>query len=119
MFSIVAKRSANIYARRAPFIASSLSTQTQAQLDAVEEVCMSKYHWADVKDKLEEIKSIMNEFTTNHAVGMPDADLEQYISDNMQDLQKMISNPKASHDAVFARAFELKGVVKDRLYHDM
>jgi hypothetical protein len=113
--SVVSRRAATMTMRRGA-TSALFSTRSYAQAEAVEELLKAK-QWADVKDEMKEIRELMDEVKTNHAVHLPDAQFEGRVVDNMEQIQKMIENTNAKKE-VADRVFDLKMEVKGKLYHD-
>ena len=111
MFSLVARRTAlpMAMARR------PLSTQTLAQVQDLESM-LQNLRWSNSKDTVQEIRALMNECKTNHAVKIPDARLEDQVCTRMRDIQEQLSGNGANRDAVQAEIFGLKRMVKSELY---
>ena len=121
--SNVAFRSAMMASRRAPrFLVShpttmaAFSTQTQNQVQQVEEK-LNSLNWAHLKDNVHEIRNLMDEPKTNHAIRVPDATLEMQVVEYMKEIQDMIADPAADMDQVQLRVCGLKRMVKDKLYY--
>jgi hypothetical protein len=95
---------------------AAFSTVAEDEIYGFEDVAR-KLQWSDVKDELEEIRKLMHEGTTNHAVDTPDVELEQLVEKSINDIKQMIEKNPTKHDLVFARIHGLKGFVKARLYN--
>jgi hypothetical protein len=96
---------------------AAFSTRAYSQVDAMEEALEHK-HWTDVKDDVKVIRELMNEVKTNHAIHLPDAQFEGYVTDNMEAIQKMIGTATTNHDEIADRVFGLKMEVREKLYHE-
>lgn len=94
------------------------STVTDDQLDVLEDA-MRKLEWSDVEDEIEEIRHLMHEGTTNHAVNTPDVEVEQLVERSINDIKQMIEKNPNKHGLVFARIHVLKGLVKAKLYNGL
>jgi uncharacterized protein YoaH (UPF0181 family) len=94
---------------------AAFSTVTDDQIQGFEGV-LRKLQWSDVKDEVEEIRQIMHEGTTNHAVNSPDVELEQLVERTIDDIKQMIEKNPTKHGLVYARLHVLKGLVKAKLY---
>jgi DNA-binding transcriptional MerR regulator len=118
--SVVSRRVATMAMSRGALatkpIAALFSTRAYTQAEAVEELLMTK-HWADVKDNMKEIRELMDEVKTNHAVHLPDAQFEGYVVDNMEAIQQMIRTSNTNKAEIADRVFDLKMEVKGKLYH--
>ena len=117
--SNAALRSALMTTRRAPVVASRIpaafSTQTHNQVQEVAEQ-LNAMHWAYPKDVVKEIRCLMNEPKTNHGIRCPSANLENEVSEYMNDIQKMISNNTCNQGDVQAHLIGLFRKVKAELY---
>lgn len=123
--SLFARRSATMMAGRripaAPLasmkpLVASLSTQTESQVHAVEDMLVNK-HWNYLKDDVEVIRQLLNEKKTNKAIREPNAVLEDQVANAMQEIQNMIAaNPCPSRFDVESRVCGLKRKVKAELY---
>jgi uncharacterized protein YoaH (UPF0181 family) len=80
------------------------------------EGAMRKLQWSDVKDEVEEIRKLMHEGTTNHAVDTPDVELELLVDRSINDIKQMVEKNPSNHELVFARIHGLKSFVKAKLY---
>ena len=97
---------------------AAFSTVTEDQIDGFEGV-MRKLQWSDVEDEVEEIRELMHEGTTNHAVNTPDVELEQLVEKSINDIKQMIEKNPTKHGLVFARIHVLKDLVKAKLYNGL
>ena len=117
--SNAARRSALMAARRAPVVASRIpaafSTQTHTQVQEVVDQ-LSAMHWAYPKDVVQEIRCLMNEPKTNLGIRRPNANLENEVSEYMNEIQKMISNNTCNQGDVQAHLIGLARKVKAELY---
>ena len=118
--SLFARRSGMMASRRIPAFANpsvaTLSTQTDAQVHVVEDLLVN-LHWDYIKDNVEEIRQLLNETKTNHAVREPNAILEDQVANKMKEIQDMIAfNPSPDRGEVEARVCGLKRMVKSELY---
>lgn len=95
---------------------AAFSTRAYAQVESMEEALTHK-HWADVKDNVKEIRELMDEVKTNHAIHMPDAQFEGYVTDNMEAIRKMIGTANTNKEEIADRVFDLKMEVKGKLYY--
>ena len=71
-------------------------------------------HWADIKDEVKEIESILHEAKTNQFVKKPDSCFEDMVATNIQ--ESIYQNPNPDHDEVFHHVHDLKTKVKRELY---
>ena len=92
-----------------------VSTQTYAQVQALERV-FENLHWKDAKDKVEEIREIMDEYKTNHSVATPDAKFEQMVTEKLHEIEEMAGQVGSEHKQVFHEVFGLEDEVKSELY---
>lgn len=93
----------------------AFSTVAERQVDDFDET-MQDLHWTDVKGEVDNIKSILHESSTNHAVNAPDAELEKFIEKTLEDIKGMLEKNPTQHGLVFGKIHALKGFVKQRLY---
>ena len=78
-----------------------------------------KSNWADVDGEINELKHVMEEHKTNHAVACPHQQLEDLVRSNMNEiyeLQASASNDWVTHDEAYRRVRLLKNLVKAELY---
>lgn len=95
--------------------AAVFSTQTETQAETLEKM-LHDLRWNAIKDNVKELRALMNEPKTNHAVIEPDALFSDEVSAKMQAIQDMISAPAPSRDAIDASVFGLKTMVKGKMY---
>lgn len=99
-----------------PSVARSLSTQTESQVHAVEDMLVN-LHWDYLKDDVEVIRQLLNEKKTNKSIREPGAVLEDKVANMMQEIQEMIAaNPSPNRFDVESRVCGLKRQVKNELY---
>jgi hypothetical protein len=75
--------------------------------------------WRDIDDEINQLKHVMQEHKTNHAVACPQAQLEELVRNNMDEifhLQSTASNDWVTHDEAYRRVRLLKNMVKAELY---
>lgn len=114
MFSLsstLARRSARtmLVARR------PLTAQSLAQVQDLESV-LTSLHWKSSKDTVEEIRQMMDEYKTNHAIRVPEQ-LEDQVCSRMGNIKTQIStNPAADRNTIDTEIFGLKRMVKSELY---
>lgn len=115
--SMIARRMVPMALRSRP-----LSVQTLAKVQDLESV-LSNLHWTNCKDNVKEIRQLMNECKTNHAIRIPDDQLEHQVCARMAEIQSHIlpSGTQAAHswaerEAVNAEISGLKSMVKSELY---
>ena len=92
-----------------------VATQTFAQVQALERI-FENLHWHDAKDKVEEIRELMDEHKTNHSVKTPDAEYEQMVTERLHTIQGLAEQVGANHGDVFHRVFNVERDVKQSLY---
>ena len=113
LFSLVARRSVPASATMMATASRPLSTQTLAQVQDLEST-LKNLRWNHSKDTVHEIRDLMNESKTNHAIKVPDAALEDQVCTRMQDIRSKLQD--GDRDAVHAEIFGLKRLVKSQLY---
>ena len=87
------------------------NAETNKQLKTAETM-LEQQHWADVKDEVKEIRSLVNEWKTNHAIKLRGQDVEQNFAD---DILHTINNGH-DHDEAFAHIHALKCQLRQNLY---
>ena len=90
-------------------------TNTYAQVQALERL-FENLHWHDAKDKVEEIRLLMDEHKTNHTIKTPPLFFENMVTEKLQEIQGMAQKTGANHEEVLHRVFEVKADVKHELY---
>eukprot|EP00429_Kryptoperidinium_foliaceum_P037604 CAMPEP_0176179392 /NCGR_PEP_ID=MMETSP0120_2-20121206/91915_1 /TAXON_ID=160619 /ORGANISM="Kryptoperidinium foliaceum, Strain CCMP 1326" /LENGTH=117 /DNA_ID=CAMNT_0017517563 /DNA_START=275 /DNA_END=628 /DNA_ORIENTATION=- len=108
----------NIIARRATLSIMGarrpLTAQAQASVQDLESA-LQNLRWSDCKDSVKEIRQLMNECKTNHAIRVPDAALENQVSSKLGAIRAEL-NGRADHNAIDAEILGLKRMVKSELY---
>ena len=113
MFSLAIRRSA-VMAR--PRIGAALSTQTSAQIHALEDL-LQNIHLHDLKDNVEEIFHLLEEPKTNHSL-QKDPVFENYVTKELQGIQDMIAESSTPNVAgIKDRVSGLKKHVRSQVYH--
>ena len=116
MLSQLSRRALFVGRNRAPILAKRMvSTHTYAQVQALEKL-FDNLHWHDARDKVEEIRELMDEHKTNHAIKIPPLKFEDMVTDTLRDIELMAQQVGSEHDAVFHRVFDVEREVKDALY---
>jgi hypothetical protein len=123
-FSNIARRTICVAATRAPRTPMNLnfirpagvafSTNAVSQVQAVEDM-LKNLRWADLKDNVHEVRDLMNEMKTNHAIRKPSPAMEAQVADEMAQIQKMSTDPNRREE-VGKRVVGLKRMVKQELY---
>lgn len=126
-FSNIARRSICVAASRIPRApltvqhmrpaasVAGFSTQTHAQVEAVENM-LANLHWADLKDNVKSLHDLMNEFKTNHSLPRPDAETEDRLAQEMQQLQELFGNSDVRREEVSWRICRLQAMMKEKMY---
>lgn len=96
----------------------AFSAMTEQRVDAFEDD-VHDLRWADVEGEVEEVRKLMHEGSTNHAVDTPDVELEKIIETTIDDIKQMLEKNPDQHGFVFRRIHALKGFVKERLYNGL
>jgi hypothetical protein len=98
-----------------PVLGAAISTKAQETIEG-----LIQNSWHDVADELNATAHILDENKTNHAVGIPSADLEHHVDQRLDGIQHLMMNhhhSHALHDQAFAKVHTLKDEVKRELYH--
>lgn len=112
----VARRALLAGARRIPSTpVAAFSTQTQTQISLLEKK-LEDLHWKNIKDQVQELRHLMNEPKTNHAVHEPDALFTSEVESKMADIYQMLNSPAPNREAVDHVVFEMKKSMKDKMY---
>lgn len=98
-----------------PAAAAAFSTQTQTQIDVLEKK-LQELHWKNVKDNVEELRLLMNEPKTNHAVTELDDLFKADFAGKMAEIQEMVNAPAPNRDEVDAVVFGLKKTMRGKMY---
>lgn len=98
-----------------PTASAGFSTQTVAQVEAVEGM-LRDLCWAELKDNVHSLRDLMNEFKTNHALKKPDAAMENQLANEMQDIQELFADG-TNRDEANWRICRLKSMMKEKMYY--
>ena len=90
-------------------------TQTYAQVRALEKV-FDSLHWHDARDKVEEIRLLMDEHKTNNTVKTPPLHFENMVTEKLHEIQAMAEQAGSNHEDIFHRVWDVKADVKNELY---
>lgn len=96
---------------------STHSHEQVATMGKLVEDLLESLRWHDVEDEVKEIEHLMAEFKTNHAIAEPDSVFDLDVAQKMQKVTEMLKTiPKPDHDKIGHQIFDLKTLVKGRLY---
>jgi hypothetical protein len=96
----------------------STAAQHQDMVDTVRRESCDR-HWHDIDEEIDQLKHIMEEHKTNHAVNCPHAQLEETVRSNMDEIHHLLSSGNTdlmTHDEAYRRVRLLKNLVKAELY---
>lgn len=124
MLSTLGRRAVMMTSRRLPALAgrfpvAAMSTATHTQLAQTEQVLenfFDRLHWHDKKDDVKDIEHLMQEYKTNHAVPEPDDAFDLEVAERMDTILQSLKEKMIDHNEVNHELFQLKELVKGKLY---
>ena len=86
-----------------------------AQVQTLEKL-FDNLHWHDARDKVEEIRLLMDEHKTNNTIKTPPLHFENMVTEQLHEIQEMAEKVGSNHEDIFHRVFDVKADVKHELY---
>ena len=95
--------------------AAAMSTQTVKHVETLEKL-LDDLGWTDVHDEVKEIRQLMNEPKTNHAIQEPNDEFDQQVDLKMTEIENMIHAPEPRHDVIENNVLHLRNMMKEKMY---